>query len=203
MKRLHHRPGQQQIGPDVRARAVCPSSTGRVQSCCSLVLSCSVWSLGWCHKSLRSHGTCAGLMTQDELVQYARCKKPCRGLQGCAGIAAVVLPLVGLDCASVKEAVQRVEAAATARSKDGARVSLLHMAVRSCSTALVRPARVTCTGWLGCSRLAPVGTSCTALHGLPGCGRVLTNLPWSMFSECVKRVAFTCGYSYHCVHGLI
>ena len=63
-------------------------------------------------------------------------------------------------------------------------MSLLHMAVRSCSTALVRPARVTCTGWLGCSALAPEGTSCTALHGLSGCGRVLINLPWSMFSKC-------------------
>ena len=63
-------------------------------------------------------------------------------MQGCAGIAALVLPSVGLDCASVKQAVQRIEAAAAARGKGAARMSLLHLAVRSRSPALVRIAGV-------------------------------------------------------------
>jgi hypothetical protein len=60
--------------------------------------------------------------------------------QGCEGLAAVVLPAVGLDCASVRQAVERVEAAAAARAPAGGRLSLLHLAVRSGSPALVRPA---------------------------------------------------------------
>lgn len=59
--------------------------------------------------------------------------------QGCAGLAAVVLPAVGLDCASVRQAVERLEAAAAARAPAGGRLSLLHLAVRLGSPALVRP----------------------------------------------------------------
>ncbi|KAK9835951.1 hypothetical protein WJX81_000786 [Elliptochloris bilobata] len=55
---------------------------------------------------------------------------------GCAGIAAMVLPAVGLGCANVKQAVQCIEAAATRRG-DGTQMLLLHLAVRSRSPALV------------------------------------------------------------------
>ena len=115
-------------------------------------------------------------------------------LQGCAGIAAVVLPSVGLDCASVKQAVQRVEDAAAARSKDAARVSLLHMAVRSRSVALVRPARVVCTGCMMGSTLALAGgTFCMAHAGFPGCWRTLSrNLSCSVSSGLQKRAALAC-----------
>ena len=60
-------------------------------------------------------------------------------MQCCAGIAEVVLPAVGLDCSKVQQAVQRVEAAAAGPSAANARLSLLHLAVRSGCPALVRP----------------------------------------------------------------
>lgn len=104
----------------------------------------------------------------------------------------MVLPSVGLDCTSVKQAVQRVEDAAAARSKDAARVSLLHMAVRSRSLALVRPARMARTGRTMAALLCWWAPLAWRMQGFQGAGGCVENLPCSVSSGLLKLAALAC-----------